>query len=77
MRRRSIADEKLTAVRVRPFVGHAHDSARVVPQRRADLVFKGGFPDGGAGFGGCGGGGAGLDHEVWEGAVEGGGVVGG
>ncbi len=46
-----------------------------MPQRRADLVFEVGAPDGGAGFGGGGGGGAGLDHEGGDGAVEGGEVV--
>ncbi len=46
-----------------------------MPQRRADLVFEVGAPDGGAGFGGGGGGGAGLDHEGGDGAVEGGGGV--
>ena len=45
-------------------------------QGRADLVFEVGAPDRGADFRGGGGRGAGLDHEGWQGAVEGGGGVG-
>jgi len=75
MRRGRIAYKELAPIGLRPFIRHADDTTRVVPQGRADLVFEIGAPDGGAGFGGGGGGGAGLDHEGGDRAVEGGGGV--
>jgi len=74
MRRLVQADEKLTAIRAGPLVGHADDAARIVSQRGPDLVLEGLGPDGIAAFG-RGGGCAGLDHEVGDEAVEGRGVV--
>lgn len=77
MRRCAVRDEELTPVGAGPAIGHADGAARVVAQRGADLVVEGGVPDRGAAFAGAGWV-AGLDHEAWDGAVEGGGgVVGG
>ncbi|TEY73158.1 hypothetical protein BOTCAL_0082g00090 [Botryotinia calthae] len=45
-------DKKLRAVGFGAFVGHGHDAAGVVAQRRSDFVGEGGVPDGGAAFGG-------------------------
>ena len=71
MRRRSIRYEELTTIRIRPPIRHRHYPARIMSQRRTNLVFEFCAPDRGAYFGGGGCGGAGLDHEGWKGAVEG------
>ena len=47
----------------------------MMSQRRTYLVFEIRAPDRGAYFWGGGCGGAGLDHEGWDGAVEGGRIV--
>ncbi|KAK6599138.1 hypothetical protein H4I96_08342 [Botrytis cinerea] len=71
MRRGGKEDEKLRPVGFGAFVGHGHDAAGVVAQRRSDFIGEGGVPDGGAAFWGrrrgeewvAGGGPAGLDHK--------------
>ncbi len=76
MRGGGIADEELTPVRVvDALIGHADDSTRMMAQRGPDLVGEGTGPDGGARFGRPGGRRPGLDHEGWDGPVEGGVVV--
>jgi hypothetical protein len=79
MRGRGKRNEELAPVRIRPFVRHADYAARIVAQRRAYFVFKElvrCVVDGCGGFGfGVRCGAASLDHEVWDEAVEGGGVV--
>ena len=79
MRRFIKRQEKLRTIRARALVGHGHDAALAVAQRRTDLVFKGASPDGAAALGVLGRawvrGAAGLDHEAGNQAVEGGLVV--
>lgn len=69
-------EEELRAVGSRPLVGHAHDAAVSVPQRRADLVVEAAdSPDGAATLGVVGGvgprGRAGLGHELGDEPVKG------
>ena len=68
-------DEKLAPVRPRPFVRHAQRAARVVPQRRLDLVFEGRAVDTRAVFCAARGWRAGLEHEGRDQAVDRAGVV--
>ncbi len=52
MRRGSVADEELAPIRIRALISHAHDAARIVAQRRLDLVGEEAVAvDGGGGFG--------------------------
>lgn len=76
MWRLSVGDEELTPVRIRPLIRHRHYSARIVSQRRADLIFEICAPDRGADFRGGGCWGAGLHHEGWKGSVEGRAIIG-
>lgn len=69
-------EEELRAVGAGPLVGHAHDAAVGVPQRRADLVVEAAdAPDGASALGVVGGvgprGRAGLGHELGDEPVKG------
>jgi hypothetical protein len=72
-------DEKLAAVGVGPFVGHADDAAIVVPQPRSDLIVEGPSPDGATALGIIRGIGmrrsTRLSHESRDDTVEGRAVV--
>lgn len=72
-------DEKLAAVGVGPFVGHADDAAIVVPQPRSDLIVEGPAPDGATALGIIRGIGmrrsTRLSHESRDDTVEGRAVV--
>ena len=75
MGRRSIRNEELATICIRPLICHRHYPAHIMSQRRTNFVFKFCAPDRGAYFWGSGCGGAGLDHESWKGAVKGGRIV--
>ena len=75
-RRRGQRDEKLTPISIRAAIGHAQDAGAGVFEGGVDFVGEGGVVvvDGGAPATGAGGV-AGLEHEVWDYAVEEDGVV--
>lgn len=72
-------DEELAPVGIGTLVRHAHDTSRIVSQRRTYLIFEelgGGIIDGRRGLRlGIRGGAASLDHEVGDQAVEGTAIV--
>lgn len=70
----SEGDEELRGICAGSFIRHADDSARVVPQRRSDLVLEWLAPYRDAAFG-SGRRRAGLDHEGWDETVEEGAIV--
>lgn len=78
MRRLVEEDEELAAVGAGSLVGHADDTALVVPERRSDLVLEGWAVDGAAALGVLGRrvrGRARLRHEVGDQPVEGRAIV--
>lgn len=67
--RRRQCNKKLAPVRILPAVRHTQDAGPGMLQRRIDLVFELFAVDGSAAAAGAGGV-AGLQHEVWDYAVE-------
>ena len=68
-RRRRQSNEELTPVRILPTIRHTQDPRPRMLQARINLVFKFFTVDGGATTAGASGV-AGLQHEIWDYAVE-------